>query len=703
MTSILFYFQRKIELLHCDVLVRKYCCHIEEVNMSKHSVRKSLVELNDNKKLQSGLAGLHVDDEGRGGDCVNLLNANGEQEKFFWAKYVAQWTVIDQKRLVSVDALFSRSLEFHNNIHSFRSWDIFEIIDNDVVSEEELDEIALEIAYFDETQFRQIICVSFRDTVRLLLELKPYSEKGLLWINIKDLSVLPLIARSSELKYLHMHRICLSGFYDLRGHSTILPCFGSFLLSLCGYRLDKAKDGARMYKTFVYNHHSIIEGVTNADGQEVSRKILFTYEHELMPDIDRDIYMSAEAQQTEADAEADSISWPKRPSELTVSTRQVNADMSNTTAYGVRATTTNPLSNAWGPTNPTIPEADDDAADDSSSQAPKGGKPFNFTRETDGNDILFNVQQRLPSMSTPHLMGLGTMLLVYEIAMEALHVQDDIVEFFSRTLFYFKQKVHIHLKHAEKLIIHRKMHIVIAALHIMSSNISECALCFMRLLDPPPSLKTMIKSNASVYRGSNHRGNTSFDSHSFSGGASTGSALASAAMGGTHLGERSVLTSTVDQTQSLSDEFIPYMYHLMDTYDYAKQCIGNSIESAKALHQTMDAVAQLRTDHTATTLSLIATVFLPLTFFAGVFGMNFEVHGGYTMSIINQTYGPNVFYGLCLINCVFCLYYFAKMGWIGDFTTPKWLGVNMLCFLIVLRIVLFFALFLSPRVVCSHS
>lgn len=45
--------------------------------------------------------------------------------------------------------------------------------------------------------------------------------------------------------------------------------------------------------------------------------------------------------------------------------------------------------------------------------------------------------------------------------------------------------------------------------------------------------------------------------------------------------------------------------------------VGNELEAARELHQTMDAVAQLRTDHTATTLSLIATVFLPLTFLAG--------------------------------------------------------------------------------------
>ena len=46
--------------------------------------------------------------------------------------------------------------------------------------------------------------------------------------------------------------------------------------------------------------------------------------------------------------------------------------------------------------------------------------------------------------------------------------------------------------------------------------------------------------------------------------------------------------------------------------------IANAMESGRSLNQTMDAVSQLRSDHTATTLSLIATIFLPLTFIAGM-------------------------------------------------------------------------------------
>jgi hypothetical protein len=43
------------------------------------------------------------------------------KEGFFWATLDTNWTVLDQKRLVSMDYLYHRSLEFHNNHHTFRA------------------------------------------------------------------------------------------------------------------------------------------------------------------------------------------------------------------------------------------------------------------------------------------------------------------------------------------------------------------------------------------------------------------------------------------------------------------------------------------------------------------------------------------------------------------------------------------------------
>jgi hypothetical protein len=43
------------------------------------------------------------------------------REGYFWANLDSTWTILDQKRLVSLDFLYHRSLEFHNNHHTFRA------------------------------------------------------------------------------------------------------------------------------------------------------------------------------------------------------------------------------------------------------------------------------------------------------------------------------------------------------------------------------------------------------------------------------------------------------------------------------------------------------------------------------------------------------------------------------------------------------
>ena len=63
-------------------------------------------------------------------------------------------------------------------------------------------------------------------------------------------------------------------------------------------------------------------------------------------------------------------------------------------------------------------------------------------------------------------------------------------------------------------------------------------------------------------------------------------------------------------------------------------------------------------------LSLVATIFLPVTFLTGVFGMNFTIDGGFTIDLVNSPYGPGVFYMMCGIVVIFILSYFISKGWI---------------------------------------
>ena len=68
-----------------------------------------------------------------------------------------------------------------------------------------------------------------------------------------------------------------------------------------------------------------------------------------------------------------------------------------------------------------------------------------------------------------------------------------------------------------------------------------------------------------------------------------------------------------------------------------------------ALTQAMDAVTSVRANQTAMNLTLIATVFLPMSFITGVFGMNFQTGVGYTFPLLNDPHGPTYFGLLCVL------------------------------------------------------
>ncbi|MDH4282004.1 MAG: magnesium/cobalt transporter CorA [Myxococcales bacterium] len=109
--------------------------------------------------------------------------------------------------------------------------------------------------------------------------------------------------------------------------------------------------------------------------------------------------------------------------------------------------------------------------------------------------------------------------------------------------------------------------------------------------------------------------------------------------------------------------------YLRDTYDHIAQ-IAELIDSSRDMASDM-ADAYLsnvshRTNEIMKVLTLMASTFIPLTFVAGIYGMNFEY-----MPELRSRNGYFIVWGVMIAVAVGMAYYFKRRGWIGTPPPPK--------------------------------
>lgn len=101
--------------------------------------------------------------------------------------------------------------------------------------------------------------------------------------------------------------------------------------------------------------------------------------------------------------------------------------------------------------------------------------------------------------------------------------------------------------------------------------------------------------------------------------------------------------------------------HLMELVD----ALDGLRESSGELMGTFHARQSQRTNDIMQVLTIISTIFIPLSFIAGVYGMNFDRSSPYNMPELGWTYGYPFALGLmALIGAAF-LVYFRRKGWLG--------------------------------------
>lgn len=119
-----------------------------------------------------------------------------------------------------------------------------------------------------------------------------------------------------------------------------------------------------------------------------------------------------------------------------------------------------------------------------------------------------------------------------------------------------------------------------------------------------------------------------------------------------------------DDSPLISPEIKVY---LRDVYDHLVQVI-DSVESQRelvfSLYDMYMSSLSSRMNEVMKVLTVISTLFIPLTFIVGVYGMNFNPEiSVWNMPELNWAFGYPAAWGLMLIIVASMLYYFKRKGW----------------------------------------
>jgi magnesium transporter len=115
-----------------------------------------------------------------------------------------------------------------------------------------------------------------------------------------------------------------------------------------------------------------------------------------------------------------------------------------------------------------------------------------------------------------------------------------------------------------------------------------------------------------------------------------------------------------DPSQFISDEVRLFM---RDTADHCAQLvdvIDSHRELVNGLLNTYLSVVANRTNEVMKVLTIMSSIFIPLTFLAGIYGMNFDA-----MPELHQTWGYPVLLGLMAAVAIGLIIYFRRLGWLG--------------------------------------
>ncbi|NPV45656.1 MAG: magnesium/cobalt transporter CorA [Armatimonadetes bacterium] len=118
----------------------------------------------------------------------------------------------------------------------------------------------------------------------------------------------------------------------------------------------------------------------------------------------------------------------------------------------------------------------------------------------------------------------------------------------------------------------------------------------------------------------------------------------------------------------------PVRHYLRDCYDHVVMLIDTIETYREMASDLMDAYMSAvsnRLNSVMKILTVIATLFMPLTFIVGVYGMNFRTDvSRWNMPELTWRYGYPLCWAVMIVTVIGMLLYFRKLGWIGGGDVP---------------------------------
>lgn len=119
------------------------------------------------------------------------------------------------------------------------------------------------------------------------------------------------------------------------------------------------------------------------------------------------------------------------------------------------------------------------------------------------------------------------------------------------------------------------------------------------------------------------------------------------------------------QVAFINDELRLYLRDCLD-HALSQTAKANSLlEYVVSLRELLSAQQSQRLNEVMKVLTLVATIFIPLGFFAGVYGMNFDADKPGNMPELGMPYAYWIWWGAMLLLTACMLLYFKRRRWIG--------------------------------------